>query len=117
MIVDFSIEPAGYLPVNCSFMKDHHCLRRIFSIDPSTAKDLDDALSIEPLPDGRPGFRVGVHIADVSHFIQQGSALDHEAWARGTSVYLAETVVPMLPHKLCEELCSLNPGVVRIHIH
>ncbi|KAK9807135.1 hypothetical protein WJX73_009531 [Symbiochloris irregularis] len=87
---------------------------RIFSIDPATAKDLDDALSIEPLSDSRPGYRVGVHIADVTHFIQQGSALDHEAWARGTSVYLAETVIPMLPHKLCEELCSLNPGVDRL---
>ena len=86
----------------------HSDMCRIFSIDPPTARDLDDALSIEPLASGN--FQVGVHIADVSHFITPGSPLDREALARGTSVYMVEGVIPMLPRRLCEELCSLNPG-------
>ncbi|KAL0046957.1 hypothetical protein WJX82_002966 [Trebouxia sp. C0006] len=85
---------------------------RLFSIDPPTARDLDDALSIQQLPGGN--FRVGVHIADVAHFIRQGSALDEEAQARATSVYLVQRVIPMLPRLLCEQLCSLNPGVERL---
>lgn len=83
----------------------------VFSIDPSTAKDLDDALHIEKLEDGL--FEVGVHIADVSYFLKKGSALDNEAKSRGTSTYLVDSVIPMLPPTLCEELCSLNPGVDR----
>lgn len=83
----------------------------VFSIDPSTAKDLDDALHIEKLDDGL--FEVGVHIADVSYFLRKGSALDNEARSRGTSTYLVDGVIPMLPPTLCEELCSLNPGVDR----
>ena len=89
---------------------------RIFSIDPPTARDLDDALSIEPAP-ARKGdaaaaaaWRVGVHIADVAHFVPPGSELDDEARLRGTSVYLVDRVIPMLPRLLCERLCSLNPG-------
>ncbi|RUS28502.1 hypothetical protein BC938DRAFT_481810 [Jimgerdemannia flammicorona] len=85
---------------------------RIFSIDPATAKDLDDALSITELSDGT--YEVGVHIADVSYFIKAHAALDKEARSRGTSVYLVQKVVPMLPSLLCEELCSLNPGVERL---
>ncbi|KAL4419743.1 hypothetical protein ABPG75_006841, partial [Micractinium tetrahymenae] len=85
---------------------------RIFSIDPPTARDLDDALSVEELPGG--GYRVGVHIADVSHFVMPGTALDREAQQRSTSVYLVDRVIPMLPRLLCEELCSLNPGVDRL---
>ena len=81
---------------------------RLFSIDPPTARDLDDALSIEELGNGR--VRIGVHIADVSHFIPPGSALDAKAAQRATSVYLTQRVIPMLPPLLCEELCSLNPG-------
>jgi protein SSD1 len=84
---------------------------RIFSIDPVTAKDLDDALHIKQLEDGF--FEVGVHIADVSYFLKKGSALDNEAKDRGTSTYLVDSVIPMLPPVLCEELCSLNPGVDR----
>ncbi|KAM8791695.1 DIS3-like exonuclease 2 [Rhynchonycteris naso] len=80
----------------------------IFTIDPSTARDLDDALSCRPLPDGDT-YEVGVHIADVSYFVPEGSALDHVAAQRATSVYLVQKVVPMLPRALCEELCSLNP--------
>ncbi|XP_055429720.1 DIS3-like exonuclease 2 isoform X5 [Bubalus kerabau] len=79
----------------------------IFTIDPSTARDLDDALSCKPLADGN--FEVGVHIADVSYFVPEGSSLDKVAAERATSVYLVQKVVPMLPRLLCEELCSLNP--------
>ncbi|XP_035161942.1 DIS3-like exonuclease 2 isoform X1 [Callithrix jacchus] len=79
----------------------------IFTIDPSTARDLDDALSCKPLADG--SFEVGVHIADVSYFVPEGSDLDKVAAERATSVYLVQKVVPMLPRLLCEELCSLNP--------
>ncbi|XP_006207950.2 DIS3-like exonuclease 2 isoform X1 [Vicugna pacos] len=84
-------------------------LRRdcIFTIDPSTARDLDDALSCKSLADGN--FEVGVHIADVSYFVPEGSNLDKVAAERATSVYLVQKVVPMLPRLLCEELCSLNP--------
>lgn len=84
---------------------------RIFSIDPITAKDLDDALHIKELDDGF--YEVGVHIADVGYFLKRGSALDSEAYERGTSTYLVDSVIPMLPSILCEELCSLNPGVDR----
>ncbi|XP_041031967.1 DIS3-like exonuclease 2 isoform X1 [Carcharodon carcharias] len=79
----------------------------IFTIDPATARDLDDALSCCKLPDGN--FEVGVHIADVSYFVQEGTALDMIASKRATSVYLVQKVIPMLPRLLCEELCSLNP--------
>ncbi|KAI8840873.1 hypothetical protein BC829DRAFT_402975 [Chytridium lagenaria] len=85
---------------------------RIFSVDPATARDLDDALSIEELEDGT--FKVGVHIADVSHFVNAGNALDEEAYLRATTVYLVQKAIPMLPRLLCEELCSLNPGVDRL---
>ncbi|XP_036018986.1 DIS3-like exonuclease 2 isoform X4 [Mus musculus] len=79
----------------------------IFTIDPSTARDLDDALACRRLTDGT--FEVGVHIADVSYFVPEGSSLDKVAAERATSVYLVQKVVPMLPRLLCEELCSLNP--------
>lgn len=80
----------------------------IFTIDPSSARDLDDALSCKPLTDGDI-YEVGVHIADVSYFVPEGSELDQVAAQRATSVYLVQKVVPMLPRALCEELCSLNP--------
>ena len=85
---------------------------RIFSIDPPTARDLDDAVSIKPLGDGT--FELGVHIADVSYFVSPGTAVDEEAYNRATSVYLVQKVIPMLPRLLCEELCSLNAGVDRL---
>ncbi|KAI7906919.1 uncharacterized protein BX663DRAFT_426539 [Cokeromyces recurvatus] len=85
---------------------------RIFTIDPSTAKDLDDAVHVTKLSENE--YEVGVHIADVSHFVHQHTALDHEAFDRGTSTYLCDRVIPMLPSLLCEELCSLNPGVERL---
>lgn len=88
--------------------------KRIFTIDPITAKDLDDALSIEPV-DGNPNqFDIGVHIADVSYFVQQGTDLDKEALKRCTSTYFVHRVYPMLPRLLCERLCSLNPQVDRL---
>lgn len=79
-----------------------------FTIDPADAKDFDDALSFKPLPDGN--FEVGVHIADVSWYVRPGSVVDKEARDRGTSVYLVDRTVPMLPEKLCNKLCSLRPN-------
>ena len=84
----------------------------IFTCDPETARDYDDALSLEKDKDGN---RVlGVHIADVSHFVLPGSALDKEAYKRSTSVYLADKVVPMLPEELCNGVCSLVPNEDRL---
>jgi exoribonuclease R len=85
---------------------------RIFTIDPTTAKDLDDALHIKPLPDGR--VEIGVHIADVSHFVKLDSHVDAEAERRSTTVYLVDRTVPMLPRPLCEIACSLNENVERL---
>ncbi|MBB4081050.1 ribonuclease R [Lewinella aquimaris] len=79
-----------------------------FTIDPLTAKDFDDALSIQHLENGR--IEVGVHIADVSHYVKPGSALDKEAADRTTSVYLVDRVCPMLPERISNELCSLRPN-------
>ena len=78
-----------------------------FTIDPADAKDFDDALSFRKLGNGN--FEVGVHIADVSHYVVPGSPVDKEARERGTSVYLVDRTVPMLPEKLCNKLCSLRP--------
>ena len=77
-----------------------------FTIDPADAKDFDDALSVRKLSDG--GYEVGVHIADVSYYVKPGGAVDKEARERGTSVYLVDRTVPMLPEKLCNKLCSLR---------
>lgn len=78
-----------------------------FTIDPADAKDFDDALSFRRLESGN--LEVGVHIADVSYYVKPGSAVDNEARTRGTSVYLVDRTVPMLPEKLCNKLCSLRP--------
>jgi DIS3-like exonuclease 2 len=80
----------------------------VFTVDPETARDLDDAISIRDLPGGL--IEVGVHIADVSFYVPEGTELDRVASDRATSVYLVQRVVPMLPRPLCEHLCSLNPG-------
>ena len=79
-----------------------------FTIDPADAKDFDDALSFRTLDNGN--FEVGVHIADVTHYVKPGDIVDEEARRRGTSVYLVDRTVPMLPEKLCNKLCSLRPN-------
>jgi exoribonuclease R len=85
---------------------------RIFTIDPITARDLDDALSVTKVSDNV--YEIGVHIADVSYFVAEGTLLDEEAQKRCTSTYFVHKVFPMLPPLLCEKLCSLNPNVDRL---
>ncbi|KEG14479.1 ribonuclease II-like protein [Trypanosoma grayi] len=116
-MADFSDEAYACVPEVCTVPEKAELKRMgrrdlreeefVCSIDPATARDLDDALSITRTPGG---YRVGVHIADVSYFVPPGSPLDEEARDRSTSVYLVEQVIPMLPRKLSEDYCSLNPG-------
>jgi ribonuclease R len=84
----------------------------ILTIDPDDARDFDDAVNVEKLPNG--GWQLGVHIADVAAYVQPGSALDREARRRGNSVYLPDRVIPMLPERLSNGVCSLKPGVDRL---
>src|SRR5690606_23928667 len=83
-----------------------------FTIDPADAKDFDDAISFDKLDNGN--YEIGIHIADVSHFVHDGSELDKEAFERGTSVYLVDRVIPMLPERLSNNLCSLKPNEDRL---
>ncbi len=102
---------AGKIPTKIS--KDEIKKRRDFrktftiTIDPADAKDFDDAISLQKMKNGH--WEVGVHIADVSHYVRPGSAIDKEALDRGTSVYLVDRTIPMLPEKLCNNVCSLRP--------
>ena len=84
-------------------------MRRVptLTIDPADAKDFDDALSIQPIGEGK--WEIGVHIADVTHYVRPDSTIDDEAIERGTSVYLVDRTIPMLPERLCNDLCSLRP--------
>jgi len=92
--------------------RDDFRKRNAITIDPKTARDFDDAIDVEVLPNGT--FQLGVHIADVSHFVTPESAMDIEARFRGTSVYFPDRVIPMLPEKVSNHLCSLNPKVDRL---
>lgn len=106
-----AIDKRGIRPED---LKDRRDFRKVsvFTIDPYDAKDFDDAISVERLPSG--DVEVGIHIADVSHYVQQKTDLDTEALERGTSVYLVDRTIPMLPRVLSDDLCSLLPNVDRL---
>lgn len=109
---------AARLDIDKALAGDYRDLRDrfVFTIDPSDARDFDDAVSLEPLNDGCEDgarWRLGVHIADVSHYVPWGSSVDLDARKRACSVYLVDRVVPMLPEALSNEVCSLKPGEER----
>lgn len=113
-----TLEEAALIPdvVSEKDFTDRRDLRDevIFTIDGADAKDLDDAVGVKKLKNGH--FELSVSIADVTHYIKEGTALDNDAYARGTSVYLTDRVIPMIPKKLSNGICSLNPQVNRLTI-
>ena len=116
---DFQVDvarEAGSLAISDADLSGRRDFRTTltFTIDPVDAKDFDDAISYKENPDGT--VEVGIHIADVSHFVRPGSPLDREALARGTSVYLVDRTIPMLPPELSNDLCSLKPDVDRLTV-
>ena len=117
---DEVLEELNDIPIEVSneeiLQRKDHDLRdeMIFTIDGDDTKDIDDAVSLKKLENGN--YLLGVHIADVSYYVKEGTALYDSAMERGTSVYLADRVIPMLPHKLSNGICSLNPNVDRLAI-
>lgn len=119
VLVDFKEETLLELDDINDFVKESDLLNRrdltkkvIITIDGEDAKDLDDAISVEKLDNGN--YLLGVYIADVSHYVKEGTFLDLDAYERGTSIYLPDRVIPMLPKKLSNGICSLNENVLRL---